>query len=588
MNFYKDTLSLIISVVIIFSSISFFSISAFAQDENTEESTESIYLDIEKIVNVSAGVKITLKGEPNSNYYVYKKTDSTEWVKTASSNEQIFIDSDVKSNTIYYYLITSAQTDTFEDENSVSILFLSAPVVSPANTENGVKVSWKKIDGATSYAVYRKISGGSYSKIATTSSASYLDTTALKSNQKYYYTVKAYFGKTVSGYSGKGVLYLSIPTLKISNYIDGVDITWNKVSGAEGYYVFKKLPDGSYSKIATTTSLSYLDKSAKNGTNYIYTVRAYKGDTKSCYKSTEFMRLKNPVNILGSVNSGIKISWNKVVGAKSYEIYRKTSDTDFKKIATTTLLSYIDTTAKLNVQYSYAVKSCNGNFKSSYSSKKITVNKKDGKLTKVVFSIPVVSQRPDYPTGCEGACANMVLKYYGINISLKKTMSYIPCGKVYKQNGKTYGPSIYEKFVGDPTKTHTDPNPGHGAFAPVITKALNKAFADYDNTLTAKDITGASVSTLYNYVAKGQPIIVWSTYHMQTPTQNNEWYIKTPNGDKLFKYPRGTHVTVMVGCTTSKIYLADPWDNKVITVNKSDFESKYKLLGKQAIIVERS
>ena len=58
-----------------------------------------------------------------------------------------------------------------------------------------------------------------------------------------------------------------------------VRLTWKKVSGAAGYYVYRKVPGGSWARIKTISSGSttaYRDTNLQPGTKYIYTVRAYK------------------------------------------------------------------------------------------------------------------------------------------------------------------------------------------------------------------------------------------------------------------------------------------------------------------------
>ena len=104
------------------------------------------------------------------------------------------------------------------------------------------------------------------------------------------------------------------------------------------------------------------------------------------------------------------------------------------------------------------------------------------------LSVPLVHQNPDYPTGCEAASATMLLKYYGYNISIHEMVATIPREDLYEENGRVYGPSIYEKFVGDPRQTYTDERPGYGAFSPVITSALNRASAQKGGSHYAKNI----------------------------------------------------------------------------------------------------
>jgi fibronectin type 3 domain-containing protein len=59
---------------------------------------------------------------------------------------------------------------------------------------------------------------------------------------------------------------------------------------------------------------------------------------------------------ISSTDTVVTLKWNAVSGANQYHIYRKTSDTSWKKIGTTALLNYTDTTALADVSYSYAVR----------------------------------------------------------------------------------------------------------------------------------------------------------------------------------------------------------------------------------------
>lgn len=221
----------------------------------------------------------------------------------------------------------------------------------------------------------------------------------------------------------------------------------------------------------------------------------------------------------------------------------------------------------------------------------VTINKGNftmynGKVSKILLNVPYVDQNPKYPTGCEAASSTMMLKYYGINITLDQMVDAIPRENLHKENGRTYGPSIYEKFVGDPTKTYTSTTPGYGAFSPVVTKSINSVLSKNGSKLKAKNITGTEAKDLYAYIGEGKPVIVWATYNMNTPVTVNAWYIKTANGDEYFSYPRGTHVMVLVGFDSDYVYVADPYSQGVVRFSKNAFTSKYNLLGKQAIVIE--
>lgn len=206
----------------------------------------------------------------------------------------------------------------------------------------------------------------------------------------------------------------------------------------------------------------------------------------------------------------------------------------------------------------------------------------------VKLNVTLVLQRPKYPTGCEAASATMVLNYHGYNISLDEMIESVPREDLYKENGRLYGPSMYEKFAGDPRKTYTDECPGYGAYSPVITKALNTVLSKKGGKHTAKNITGCSFSTLLSQIDSGHPIIVWATSNMTTLKYSpaNSWYIKNPGGeDTYFEYPRGMHVMVLTGYDSTYVYIADPWYGQV-KFTRSAFNDKWALLGKQAIILE--
>lgn len=203
------------------------------------------------------------------------------------------------------------------------------------------------------------------------------------------------------------------------------------------------------------------------------------------------------------------------------------------------------------------------------------------------LKVPYQSQLPSYPTGCEAASATMLLRFYGYNVSLSQVVNAIPREDLYAENGKVYGPSIYKKFVGDPRQRYTDPRPGYGAFSPVVTSSINSIARSQGGSKFAKNITGCSFKTLLNYNKNGHPIIVWATYRMKIPTLVNSWYIKNADGtDRYFEYPRGTHVMVLIGHDSNRVYIADPYRSGTQSYSISTFADRWNLLGRQAIIME--
>ena len=211
------------------------------------------------------------------------------------------------------------------------------------------------------------------------------------------------------------------------------------------------------------------------------------------------------------------------------------------------------------------------------------------KITVNMMKVPYQNQMPGYPTGCEAAASVMILKAYGYSITMDEMVKIIPRENLKIVNGKWYGPDIHEKFVGDPRGGYRSSTRGYGAFAPVVTKSLQKAIDQRGGGCTATNITGCTFDTLLKTVSEGHPAVVWATYNMQNPTDVNAWYIKKGDKEEYFSYPKGTHVMVLCGYDKNYVYVMDPYEcSTPKTFSRSTFESRWNLLGKQAIVLVKS
>lgn len=254
-----------------------------------------------KYVKMKTDSTIKIKGTKqlkvtcsNRGEIVYYET-SNPAVATVNSSGKV---TGVKSGTCMIYAISSSgkmlDAIGIKVSNSKASSLSKPSLVKASNSKNGVTVKWKKVSGAKGYYIYRKKSGGKWSKIGKVTSGkkvTYTDKKAV-SGTKYYYTVKAYSGSKVSGYNSKGVStrYLSRPALKSAKGTDAsIKVTWKKVKGAGGYYIYRKKSGGKWSKIATVkkgSTVTYTDKNASSGKTYYYTVKAYKDGYKSVYNGT--------------------------------------------------------------------------------------------------------------------------------------------------------------------------------------------------------------------------------------------------------------------------------------------------------------
>ncbi len=167
--------------------------------------------------------------------------------------------------------------------------YIARPEISSlAVTAKGVQVKWKKITGATGYQVFRN--GKSVKTLSGEGTVSYEDPGAKTSGTKYTFSVCAVVnadGKTYKGQNApnKVIYYLSKPSLTpLANVSNGVKLTWGKIAGASGYYLYRgstRIRD-----IKSGDTLTYVDKdSAQNSKEYRYKLYAYKTEGGTTYRS---------------------------------------------------------------------------------------------------------------------------------------------------------------------------------------------------------------------------------------------------------------------------------------------------------------
>ena len=148
-------------------------------------------------------------------------------------------------------------------------------------------------------------------------------------------------------------------------------ITWEKVKGADGYYLYRSTQAaGGFSKIATSTkgsTVTYTDKKLSCGKTYYYKVRAYdvvKGKKVYTEYSPVVSQYTRPhtvkVTTITHAHKKAVLHWSKTSGASGYEIYKKSSsDKAFqpaKVISSAKTLKWTDTKVKENLGYEYKVR----------------------------------------------------------------------------------------------------------------------------------------------------------------------------------------------------------------------------------------
>ena len=224
-------------------------------------------------------------------YEVYRSlTKYGPFVKMTSTDGTGCTDTSAKAGYTYYYKVRAVAADGTKSDYSTVVYRTcdcAAPVVKGGNNASTGKVTltWDKVSGAKEYVVYRaNYSNGTYTKMFTTKNTSYTNTTA-NAGYTYYYKVKAISYKTAYADSAMSNMVTrtcdcAAPAVKIALNSDGhPKLTWDKVTGAEKYRVYRSTDGKNFSYYYTATATYFNNNSATAGATYYYKVMAVSART---------------------------------------------------------------------------------------------------------------------------------------------------------------------------------------------------------------------------------------------------------------------------------------------------------------------
>ena len=325
-----------------------------------------------------------------TSYRVYRATSQNGPYRLLGSvTTTTYVNTGAKDGVTYYYMVTavndsgeSAFSNTVSGQNKAVTSKPAAPVVKIGNSATSGKpmLTWNAVSGATSYKVYRATSqNGTYSLLGSVTVTSYTNTGA-KDGVTYYYKVTAVndsgesaYSNIVSGQNKAVTPKPAAPVVKIGHSATSGKpmLTWNAVSGAASYKVYRATAkNGAYSVINTTNALTYTNTGAALGTTYYYKVEALDASGKSMGFSDVAEGKVAPVLAVGysSVSGKPQLTWKVVPGATEYQVYRSTQqNSGYAKINTTTSTSYVNTGAKAGTTYYYKIVAVKGTAASDFS-----------------------------------------------------------------------------------------------------------------------------------------------------------------------------------------------------------------------------
>jgi fibronectin type 3 domain-containing protein len=212
-----------------------------------------------------------------------------------------YSDTTVVNGNSYFYEVTAVNTNGESGPSPYSGATPQPPPAAPTGLaatpgNNQVGLTWNASTGATSYNVKRSTtSGGPYTTIASPTTTSFTDTTAVNGTT-YFYVVSAVNGSGESANSSQVSATPSAPVPAAPSNLTAtrgtkrkINLSWTDNSNNETGFKIERSTDGvNFSQIATTAAnvTTYASTGLNSGTTYWYRVRATNAAGDSAYSNT--------------------------------------------------------------------------------------------------------------------------------------------------------------------------------------------------------------------------------------------------------------------------------------------------------------
>lgn len=136
----------------------------------------------------------------------------------------------------------------------------------------------------------------------------------------------------------------------VSNVAGGVRITWNKVSNADIYAVYRRGSGTTrWTLLGVTTETDVIDTSAEHRKFWRYSVQALNDNGVSSFdKNGKYLKYIETPKLTGLYNkaNGMQLTWNAVEGASGYRVYRRAAGQGWRYLGTVKSTAYLDKAVK--------------------------------------------------------------------------------------------------------------------------------------------------------------------------------------------------------------------------------------------------
>ena len=261
------------------------------------------------VANNSSTGKIIVKWEPVEGataYEVYRATSKNgKYTRLTTTSATKITNTKTVAGTTYYYKVRAIcdvkdAMAYFSDVKSRTCDLARTEVTLSNKAATGkIFVSWKAVEGATAYEVWRADSKDSEFRLLTTTKQTFVTNTSTNVGRTYYYKVRAICDEESARAAFSAVQHatcdLPRPEVSITRSSGKPKVSWDKIDKAVEYQVYRATSqNGKYSLVKTTTASTYKDTKAVAGKTYYYKVRAVhtKAAANSAYSSVVSVKSK--------------------------------------------------------------------------------------------------------------------------------------------------------------------------------------------------------------------------------------------------------------------------------------------------------
>ncbi len=306
--------------------------------------TEDLYFSIPSNIPPGAwDIYVNMPNMSNNPLYSIRFANKNTWVASKGYNRigTVPVDASLPNQVTSFKQISKGEAEA---------LYAVPPSITPPSitasplSYNSIRLTWNPVGGATAYKLYRATSKtGSYTRIATSASTSYIHSGAA-TGKTYYYKVRAYH------LSGSTTIYSSFSNIASARAVLGtpqsvkasakaynkIKITWGAVAGRTRYELWRSAYEsGPYKRLRITSRTYYTNTGVKTGTTYYYKVRTYRlvaskkvyGDYSTIVSTHTTLGIPTSTKAARYTPTSIKVSWGGVAGATKYEIWNADTDT---------------------------------------------------------------------------------------------------------------------------------------------------------------------------------------------------------------------------------------------------------------------